>query len=298
MRDFLETLQRKYPDLRVTVLTSLADGADRLVADVAKSLHDADHLRAADADASCTSGTSTRHRSASIESCCGGSNVLTLPLVGDSTADEVTHPGARARSAVCSSSVRSSRRTATSCSRCGTATKTALSGGTAAIIRYHQDDYMPGLTDGEPRSRLDDTDDESDLVYHVVCSRDRPDGAPTAPLRAGEAWWLSRDHETPRTREMPTRYEVVLRRMVEFSQDATRHRGLIEQRTERVAARTISTSSIDHGERAIAAVFSVADWLAKHYRDAHAHALWVLLGFAGLAGFCFIAYGEPAGLGI
>ena len=35
VRSFLETLQRKYPDLRVTVLTSLADGADRLVADVA-----------------------------------------------------------------------------------------------------------------------------------------------------------------------------------------------------------------------------------------------------------------------
>ncbi len=33
---FLDTLQRKYPDLRVTVLTSLADGADRLVADVAQ----------------------------------------------------------------------------------------------------------------------------------------------------------------------------------------------------------------------------------------------------------------------
>ena len=35
VRDFLETLQQKYPDLRVTVLTSFADGADRLVADVA-----------------------------------------------------------------------------------------------------------------------------------------------------------------------------------------------------------------------------------------------------------------------
>ena len=109
------------------------------------------------------------------------SNVLTLPL--SATARQTTYTlRARARSAVCAA-------------RCFIAAhchillalwdgnEKAPSGGTAAIIRYHQDDFMLGLTDGEPRSRLDDTDDESDLVYHIVCSRDRPDGAPTPPLR-------------------------------------------------------------------------------------------------------------------
>ncbi len=155
---------------------------------------------------------------------------------------------------------------------------------------------MPGLTDGEPRSRLDDTDDESDLVYHIVCSRDRPDGAPMPPLRAGEAWWLSRDHETPRTVEMPARYEIVLRRMVEFSRDVMRHRGL-----DRSAANELLAHDIDRrhrpGTRAIAELFSVADWLAMHYQRRSRYALWALYVFAGLAGFCFIAYSDLSGLG-
>ena len=78
---------------------------------------------------------------------------------------------------------------------------------------------MPGLTDGQPQSRLDDSDDESDLVYHVVCSRDRPDGEPNrrcGPVKPGGSRATTRRRGTL---EMPPRYEVVLRRMVEFSQD-------------------------------------------------------------------------------
>ena len=37
---------------------------------------------------------------------------------------------------------------------------------------------MPGYTPRATASRLILTDDESDLVYHIVCSRDRPDGEP------------------------------------------------------------------------------------------------------------------------
>ncbi len=100
VRDFLETLQQKYPDLRVTVLTSLADGADRLVADVANSLTMPvvyvlpmpSELYERDFDAASLG---------EYRELLSGSNVLTLPLLGESTADDVTHPGARAGSAVC-----------------------------------------------------------------------------------------------------------------------------------------------------------------------------------------------------
>ena len=146
-----------------------------------------------------------------------------------------------------------------------------LSGGTAAIIRYHQDDFMLGLTDGEPRSRLDDTDDESDLVYHIVCSRDRPDGAPTAPLRPGEVWWLSRNEAAPRTARDagPLRNRAAAYGRIQSRRDAFSRSD--RARTERVAGRTVPRSAIGAGARDIAAVFGVADWLSMHYRDAHAH---------------------------
>ena len=292
VRDFLDALQRKYPDLRVTVLTSLADGADRLVAGVAKSLHMPityvlpmpTELYERDFD-----GASLGEYRELLRS----GNILTLPLVGDNTADDVTHPGPKR-------DLQYAGLGAFIAAHCHIllalwdGNENGASGGTAQIIRYHQDDYMPGLTNGEPRPRLDVSDDESDLVHHVVCSRDRPDGTPNPPLRAGEAWWLSRDFETPRTRDMPARYEVVLRRMVEFSHDVTRHSGLIELQSNELLAHDIDVV-IDQGTRAIAGLFKAADSLAKHYQQRTTRALVVLYVCAGLAGLCYIAYGNLPG---
>jgi hypothetical protein len=289
VRDFLESLQQKYPDLRVTVLTSLADGADRLVADVAGSLSMPvvhvlpmpSELYERDFDAASLG----EYRQLLTDS-----NVLTLPLLNGATADDVTHP----------SPARDRQYAQLGCfiaAHCHIllalwdGNEDGPSGGTAAIIRYHQDDFMLGLTDREPRSRLDDTDDESDLVYHVVCSRDREDGAPIAPLRPGEVWWLSRNDALPRTAQMPGRYEIVLRRMVEFSRDAMRFRRPIERAPNALLSNGTG-AAIGAGERDIAAVFGVADWLSLHYRELTRWALRVLLAFALLASICFLAYSD------
>jgi len=289
VREFLEELRRRYPDLRVTVLTSLADGADRLVGDVAQSLgvpivyvlpmptelYERDF------------GESSK---AEYREILGSSNVLTLPLVGGNTADDVTHPGP-------ARDLQYAQLGAFIAAHCHVllalwdGRENGGSGGTAQIIRFHQDDFMPGLTDGEPRSRLDDTDDESDLVFHVVCSRDRPDGVPAASLRPGEAWWLSRDDREPRTRAMPDRYEIVLRRMVEFSRDVVAHRESIAQ-AHNILLPTDGGIEIGDGDRAIATLFGTADWLARHYQRLTLIALRVVYGFAALAGVCFIAYGD------
>lgn len=292
VRGFLETLQRKYPDLRVTVLTSVADGADRLVADVASSLGMPlryvlpmpSELYERDFDA-----TSIRE----YRQILSGSNVLTLPLVGENTPEDVTHPGA-------ARDMQYAQLGAFIAAHCHIllalwdGNEEGPSGGTAAIIRFHQDDFMLGLTEGEPRSRLDDTDDESDLVYHVVCSRNRPDGLPKAPLKPAEVWWLSRDHRLPRTAEMPTRYEVVLQRMVEFSQDVVRHRELIDRAPSELVSPD-AEGGVEAGARNIAELFGVADWLAVHFERLTLNALRLLYGFAALAGLCFFAYGNLPG---
>ena len=55
-------------------------------------------------------------------------------------------------------------------------------GGTGQVVRFHHDDVMPGYTPESTGSGLIIADDESDLVYHIVCSRDRPDGAPATGI--------------------------------------------------------------------------------------------------------------------
>jgi hypothetical protein len=291
IRDFLVSLQQRYPDLRVTLLTSLADGADRLVADVAKSqaipvvyvlpmptdLYERDF---------------TPESLAEYRQLLNSGNVLTLPLVRGNTAADVTHPGA-------ARDLQYAQLGAFIAAHCHILLAlwdgqvTGPAGGTAQVIRFHQDDYMPGLSSGEPRTRLDDADDESDLVFHVVCSRDRAGGAPLAPLQPGQTWWLSRDDQSPRTAAMPPRYEIVLRRMVEFSRDAMRNR----DRITRDAPSLVPTGAgleVGAGARAIDAQFRIADWLAVFYQRRELLALRLLCVFAAIASLCFIAYGDFA----
>jgi hypothetical protein len=292
VRGFLASLQRRYPDLCVTVLTSLADGADRLVADAARSLGvpvtyvlpmpSELYERDFDATSLCEYRQILRD-----------GNVLTLPLIGDNTSDDVTRRGPER-------DLQYAQLGAFIAAHCHIllalwdGNEDGPSGGTAAIIRFHQDDFMPGLADVEPRSRIDDTDDESDLVYHIVCSRDRPDGAPMAPLRVGDTWWLSRDDRAPRTAEMPQRYEIVLERMVEFSRDVIRHREAIDRAPNGLLPEGAGLE-VGDGDRAIASLFGVADWLALHYQRLTMTALRLLYGFAALAGLCFIGYGDLSG---
>jgi hypothetical protein len=290
--DFLTTLQRRYPDLSVSVLTSLADGADRVAADVADSLGMQvnyvlpmpSHLYERDFDVA-----SLREYRQILAS----GHVLTLPLIDGNTPDDVTHPGP-------ARDLQYAQLGAFIAAHCHILLalwdghENGASGGTAAIIRYHQDDFMPGLSVGEPRSRIDDTDDESDLVYHIVCSRNRPNGAPRAPLRVGEAWWLSRADQTPRTPDMPKRYEVVLERMVEFSRDTQRHRESIERAPNALLPTGIPFDLSD-GDRTIAELFGVADWLARHYQRRFLRALQIVCLFALIASLCFIGFGDLSG---
>ena len=291
VRTFLETLQRKYPHLRVTVLTSVADGADRLVANVASALRMPityvlpmpSDLFERDFDAQSLQ---------QYRQILGGSHVLTLPLVDGNTADDVTHPGA-------ARDMQYAQLGAFIAAHCHIllalwdGNEDGPSGGTAAIIRFHQDDYMPGRSDGEPRSRLDDTDDESDLVYHVVCSRDRDGGAPIAPLRVGETWWLSRNERMPRTVEMPQRYEIVLRRMTEFSEHAQRRWQAIEG-TPNVLL-VANDVTLSDGDRAIARMFGVADYLAIFYGRLTLTALRLVCGFALVALLFFLVFSNLPG---
>jgi hypothetical protein len=292
VRTFLDSLQRKYPDLRLTILTSLADGADRLVADAAVALgvpvayvlpmpsalyeHDFDVV-------------SLREYRDILDA----SDVLTLPLVNGNTADDVTHPGA-------ARDLQYAQLGAFIAAHCHIllalwdGNEDGPSGGTATVIRFHQDDFMPGLSDGEPRSRLDDTDDESDLVYHVVCSRDRPDGAPMAPLEVGETWWLSRSERAPRTAEMPKRYEIVMQRMAEFSRDQLRHHDTIARAANALLPTGLQFDLTD-GDRTIAGLFGVADWLARRYQRLFLNALKFVCAFALVASLCFIGYGDLPG---
>jgi hypothetical protein len=96
-------------------------------------------------------------------------------------------------------------------------------GGTGQVVRFHHDDVMPGYTSETSGSGFIIADDESDLVYHIVCSRDREDGQPAEPFEVGDFWWFSLDEHEPRAKKLPESHRWVFRYTSEFSRDALDH---------------------------------------------------------------------------
>ncbi|MFB3077696.1 MAG: hypothetical protein ACE1Y4_06775, partial [Lysobacterales bacterium] len=164
-------------------------------------------------------------------------------------------------------------------------------GGTGQVVRFHHDDVMPGYTPESAGSGLILTDDESDLVYHIVCSRNRPDGEPAEPLKALDYWWYSLDIKEPRAKQIPEKYRRVFRYTSEFSRDALTHADKIREEAYPLL------DSKDHailppGLRDIDHVFRAADWLAIHFQKRMLFALQVTHLLAMLMGLMYIIYSD------
>jgi hypothetical protein len=124
---------------------------------------------------------------------------------------------------------------------------------------------MPGYTPRATASRLTLTDDESDLVYHIVCSRDRSDGAPAEGLVPLDAHWFTTDERQPRAREMPLKHRRVFQHTNEFSQEAQAHAERIDRERYPLLSDE-KASAMQPGLHDINQVFCAADWLAIRFQ--------------------------------
>lgn len=164
-------------------------------------------------------------------------------------------------------------------------------GGTGQVVRFHHDDVMPGYTTELKGSGLIIADDESDLVYHVVCSRDREDGQPDESLEPGDCWWFSLDEHEPRSKILPKSHRRVFRYTSQFSQDAVKHADRIRDEAWPLLE-TKDHAVLPPGLRDIDHVFRAADWLAIHYQKRTHFALKATHIMALLMGLAYIAYSD------
>lgn len=173
-----------------------------------------------------------------------------------------------------------------------------LPGGTADVIDYHQFGEMKGAgLEGIGRRGV--AKDDTDVVYHVICSRDRQGGAPAAGLVPGTARWLVADPERMEVDEPPAYLDRMLARTGEFNRDVTRLAGQLK------AAGTLSDDWIaaalpGWNEKLAnqpdlartAETFALADLLATRYARLYRTALRLLYALAALMGLAFIAYAD------
>jgi len=168
-----------------------------------------------------------------------------------------------------------------------------IPGGTGHVVRFHHDDFLPGFSSKPVSTRQMLVDDESDLIYHIVCSRDRPDGQPLQGLTALDCLWFTKDEHQPRDKGLPLQHETIFQRSEEFSRDSIRFASEIER--ERYSLfDPVAGSQLPEGIEVIDRLQSAADWLAVRYQRLMLMTFRLLHIFAFAMGLMFILYSDFA----
>lgn len=291
VRTMLLGLQTSYPDRRIRVMSALAEGADRLVARLALELGiDLVVPLPMKKELYLDDFSSLESKSDFETLCAGASEILELPLARGLTLDEISQQGpARSR--------QYAQLGVFLCAHCHILL--ALwdgklnddLGGTGQVVKFHHDDIMPGYTPKTVATQQMLVDDESDLVYHVVCSRDRPDGEPLPGLAPLETCWFTNDSENPRSRDMPAQHRLIFERSSEFSRDAMRFADQIEAGKYPLFTDE-QKPRLPPGVGDINRLFCIADWLAIRYQQKVLLTLRVTHVLAFLMGLMFILYSD------
>jgi hypothetical protein len=284
VRDFFEDLWRQFPHLPVKLLNPLAEGGDRLVAEVARelgiSLIVPLPMPLAEYEKDFKSAESLQQ----FRDLCAQGEVTELPVLEGATLESLAeNPAARSlQYAQMGVFISSHSQILLALWDGEPGLKT---GGTGSVIHFHLHDSMPGYLESDETAQLL-ADSENDLVYHVSCPR----SAAAEPQAPG---WLSHQGEL-RSTSMPQAYSSVLKNLQTFALDAIRHRQALRHALSDSGA--MERQSDDRELGTIEQLFVYADWLAVHYRKR------VILGFrtthtvAVLMGLCFILYSEYDGL--
>src|SRR5512137_1144952 len=289
VREFLASLRDAYPDRVVAVMSPLAEGADRLAAEEAITLGMPLTVPLPMPKEIYASDFSTPQSRAHFEQLCAAAvDVFELPLTPGNSVESIREPGKNRERQYAQAGV-------FLCAHCHVllalwdGKASGQLGGTSQVVRFHHHDVMPGYTPRATSSRLTLTDDESDLVYHIVCSRNRPDGAPAEGLVPLEASWFTTDEQHPRVREMPLRHKQVFERANEFSQDAQANAEAIDR--ERYPLLTEEQAAVlPPGLQDINQVFCAADWLAIRFQKRVTFTLRATHVGALLTGLAYISY--------
>lgn len=166
-------------------------------------------------------------------------------------------------------------------------------GGTGQVVRFHLTAVMPGFeADSSPASLL--ADNENDLVFHVACSRDRPDGEPASGLAAGESAWFCSRRDGARSPGVPDDYRELLDRLQTFARDWRDKEAQVEE---------CSTGLLDEapdlelpsGAALTDRLFRAADGLAVYYQRRVHGSLRAVHVLAVLMGLVFLLYTEYDG---
>jgi len=293
VRAFFVELAERFPSRKLRLLSPLAEGADQLVAEIAVDLNielvvplpmdEPEYLEDFSADSHIESYQSLKSRATDIY-------VLKSPpdqQIGAENSDWSPRERCYARLGIF---------LAAHCHvllALWDGKESDIPGGTGHVVRFHHDDFVPGFSSRPVTTRQMLVDDESDLIYHIVCSRDRPDGQPLQGLTALDCLWFTKDEHQPRDRGLPLQHETIFQRSEEFSKDTIRFAAEIEREGYSLFD-PVHGSQLPQGIDVIDRLQSAADWLAVRYQRLMLLTFRLLHIFAFAMGLMFILYSDFA----
>jgi hypothetical protein len=288
LREFFSSLQSDFPDLPLQLITPLAEGSDQLAAEVALAMGISIVTVLPMAQSEYERDFSSETSIASFRRLLGLSDevILLPPVAGDleSPYSEYERALQYAQLGVFTSD---------HCQVLLALWDGKLGesiGGTGHVVKYHLTGVMDGL-EGDPTPAGLLADNENDLVHHVVCSRDRPEGEPEDRHLPGEAYWFGSRPEVERSAELPGLYRELLGRLQRFARDWHEKQDVIRKRS---ASLLNNMPELDEpsGSWLTDRLFRAADGLAVHYQLRVVSSLRAMHILAVLMGLIFLVYSE------
>ncbi len=291
MREFFLQLKSDFPDLELQLISPLAEGSDRLVADVAQELgldlivplpmqqtqYEQDFLSPEAVDV--FRGSLKKARIIYLR---------TLKQVPGSKLDPEDRSHQYAQMGIFISNHSQVLLALWDGKSQGEV------GGTASVVNYHLTAIMPGFSIAEDSPNLL-ADNENDLVYHIVCSRDRPNGQPKQGLSPLQATWLTTQFGLESGEQLPVEYKIMWQRLQDYGRDKAKYASAIAEDGADLLANAPDLE-LPIGTRTISDQYRIADWLAIHFQKRISLGLIAIHTIAVLIGLIFIVYSEFDGL--
>ena len=276
VRRFFNTIRETFPELPILLLDPMADGADQLVAEVAIELDipvDAVLPMPVDEYRMDFEGEALQR----FEQLLAKSEIVELPFLkssGEIDRDEQYVAVGGYVVAHCHILL-----------TLWDGKDFGSRGGTSRVVRFHQHETMEFAAKDDLLTAIDFDEDESDLVYHIACSR-VSGGAPESGLAPADASWVTRADVSPRTKKMPERYRTVFRRMIEYNRDGM---GVDHESDDLTDNRDAVRSAV---LEQTSQQYCVADNLAQRFQKLTNMAIRLGHLFIVIAGLSFIVYAD------
>ncbi|NIP17196.1 MAG: hypothetical protein GWM87_02835 [Xanthomonadales bacterium] len=289
VRGFFADLDAEFPGLDLQLVSPLAEGADQLVAEVAVDMGIPLIVPMPMQQSEYEKDFGSRAGLENFRRLLNGAQIIPLPLVKGSTHEDLLSRAEARDWQYAQLGVFVSNHCQVLLALWNGKPDTQI-GGTAGVVNYHLTAVMPGFSVAEESPNLL-ADNENDLAYHIVVSRDRPDGDPARELKTFDAHWMSAHFERWPPGEMPPEYHDMLLRLQEFQADYRKYEEEVTREAQGLLGEALPLER-PGGSGLVHELFKKADWLAIHFQKRVNQSMLITHSLAVVMGLVFILYAE------